>query len=551
MSLHYIKTTPTYFKIIQEIYSEKLDNGLCVNMAVSTNSMSPTIVSGSIITFQKVETYNEGDIIVLKDRNNFLVHRIVKINKNIVITSGDNNFRDDDFTSVNNIMGKVVSVTGNKRSLYNFYTLLEIKIRKIFIFLFIKLKNLIFALSDYYIVKVLLQLIYKIQIIVVKTYFQIFEKENNLYLRGSATAGKLKPGLSDIDFVVLTNKTPDNKSLVSSMGTLSKITPVISFNSFLPVDVYDRLLNMGMIQSYNSYNSYKKLAGNIEHKEVLPKVKSEDLKRIQRVLQNIDHIDDIMFKFSQVKYYHPSYLFHNIKKLFNKIFLLNDVGDEFEDFKNFLNYKNRYKTLHIDTDVYADALYKIIKKIEVPTNDFEAIGSSSLSEVEINNKRVKTFTKIRRYKSYLLEDGFTHKDIFDIIKYTVEENTYPYFCGIMTRELATFLQIYNLDYILNNKFKYKNVITQIYLCDSIKLFNNYQIIKMKDRNTILGTARDIVTLCNQLVLEVNKNYQVSTELQHFLIDNDIDRDLDATGIYFKYIQQLNDLFICTLMSAKR
>jgi signal peptidase I len=541
MSLHYIKTTPAYYKIIEEIYSEKLGLGLPVSMAVSTNSMFPTIMAGSVITFEKKDKYKEGDVVVLKESNGFIVHRIVKINKNIVVTCGDNNFRDDDFTSIKNILGKVVNVTGNKRSLYSYYSQLQIKIRKFFNFIFIKLKNTVFALSDNFLVKLLLLFLYKIQIFVVKTYFKLFEKENNLYLRGSAMSGKIKPGLSDIDFVVLTKKSPDNKSLVNSMGKLSSLTPVISFNSFLPIDVYAKLLKFEMLEDYNSYGS-KKLSGNMDV-QVDKSIADENLVILQRVIENIDYVDDIMFKFSQMKHYHPSYLFHNIKKLFYKLFVLNDIKNEFVDFITFLETKNRYKTLHLDIEEYSKALSRIIQKIDLPSHSLPNLDFSKMSDVVINGKEVKIFTEVRRYKSYILEDGFTHEDIHQLIKYTVEENTYPYFCGIMTKEIANYLQIYNIKFLLEKDFELKEQVTIKYLCDSIKLFNNYQIIKMKDRNTIIGTARDIVILCNSLALRANKDFKIPDELHHFTIDQDIDGGLDATAIYFKYIQQLNELFL--------
>jgi signal peptidase I len=541
MSLQYIKTTPAYHKIIEEIYCEKLDSGLSVNMAVSTNSMYPTISAGSIITFQKADNYKVGDIIVLNQNGKFLVHRIVKINKNIVVTSGDNNFRDDDFTYVSNILGKVIDVTGNKRNLYSFLSIIKIKVRKILLLYFIKLKNLVFRLSDNLIVKYFLLFLYKLQIFIVTNYFKFFEKKSNLYIRGSAMSGNIKPGLSDIDFVVLTEKSPDNKSLVSSMGKLSSLTPVIAFNSFLPVDVYRKLFEFDMVEDYNSYGA-KKLAGNIEVTNI-DKIQDKERDKIQKLIENIDYIDDIMFKFSQMKHYHPSYLFHNIKKLFYKLFLLNDVKNDFTDFINFLESKNRYKTLHLDLEEYAKALSKIITNISIPKHNVDFLDYSSMPDVVINNKKVKVFSQVRRYKSYLLEDDFGYEDIFQFIKYTVEENTYPYFCGIMTKEIATFLQMYNINFILEKDFEYKDQITIKYLCDSIKLFNNYQIIKMKDRNTIINTARDIVLLCRQMARRNNKNYQVPPTLVHFVMDRDIDRHLDATGIYFKYIQELNDLFL--------
>ena len=76
-------------KIIDEIYTEKLEMGLRVCMAVSTDSMYPTILPGSLIEIEKCKEYFEGDVIVIATNKSFIVHRVVKINKNMVVTKGD------------------------------------------------------------------------------------------------------------------------------------------------------------------------------------------------------------------------------------------------------------------------------------------------------------------------------------------------------------------------------------------------------------------------------------------------------------------------------
>lgn len=542
MSLEYIKTTPQYQKIINEIYTEKLDLGLTVNMAVSTNSMYPTIISGSIIEIKKFDEYKVGDVIILETSNGFLVHRIIKINKNAVVTKGDNNINEDECYQVADIRGKVIRVNGNNRGLYDYFNLAKNKIKNFFRFFFIKIKNLVFEYSNNFMVSYLLLAIYKIQILLIRNYFKIFES-SNLYIRGSAAIGKLKPGLSDIDFVLLTKNDDESKFITKTLNLFSYISPVISFNSFLPMKIYSILRSAEMVEDYDSQYNIKKISGKLKKYDLGDRYSNHKLNEIHHTLELIDHVDDVIFKFSQMNHYHPSYLFHNIKKIFLKIFRENEWTDEFDEFVTFLNQSDRDKSLHRDLEEYAKALSLIIKKINIPDNELAPLALKELNKIKIKSKDVYLFQKIRNYKSYLLENDFDHKDLLAIIKYTVEENTYPFSSGVMTFEMANFFQSYYLNFILYNEFEYKEEILLKYLFDSIKFFNNYQIIKMKDRNTIQNTARDIVVLVNYLKTKKDVDYKLSTKLKHFEYELDNDQGLGANEIYLKYINELNTLFV--------
>ncbi len=79
-------------------------------LVVLSGSMEPTLKEGSIVYYKKVNT-NElkvGDIITFKSRdNNFVSHRIEKINENTFTTKGDaNNTIDPSEVPFGNVLGK-------------------------------------------------------------------------------------------------------------------------------------------------------------------------------------------------------------------------------------------------------------------------------------------------------------------------------------------------------------------------------------------------------------------------------------------------------------
>lgn len=84
-------------------------NGYTV-LEVISGSMEPTIHIGDMIAIDtKVEEFSEGDIITFyDDEGSFVTHRIVSIDKNQIITKGDNNNTEDDPISIDKVVGKYV-----------------------------------------------------------------------------------------------------------------------------------------------------------------------------------------------------------------------------------------------------------------------------------------------------------------------------------------------------------------------------------------------------------------------------------------------------------
>lgn len=85
-------------------------NGYAI-LEVISGSMEPTIHVGDLIIINKnEETYNENDIVTFYDQEgSFVTHRIISINKEEMITKGDNNNSEDKPLPTANIVGKYVT----------------------------------------------------------------------------------------------------------------------------------------------------------------------------------------------------------------------------------------------------------------------------------------------------------------------------------------------------------------------------------------------------------------------------------------------------------
>ena len=76
---------------------------------VATGSMYPTIEVGDIVVVNITKDVKENDIIVYKDGENFITHRLIKKNDEEFITKGDANNTEDLPIRENVILGKVVN----------------------------------------------------------------------------------------------------------------------------------------------------------------------------------------------------------------------------------------------------------------------------------------------------------------------------------------------------------------------------------------------------------------------------------------------------------
>lgn len=79
---------------------------------ISTGSMSPTIEVEDIVFVRITTEIKENDIIVFKEDNNLITHRVVKIDGNKIVTKGDANNSNDKEISKEQVVGKVIKIFG-------------------------------------------------------------------------------------------------------------------------------------------------------------------------------------------------------------------------------------------------------------------------------------------------------------------------------------------------------------------------------------------------------------------------------------------------------
>lgn len=77
---------------------------------VATGSMSDTIEIGDIVVVKITKEVNENDIIVFKENESFIVHRLIGKNDNEYITKGDANNSEDKPIKEEQILGKVIKI---------------------------------------------------------------------------------------------------------------------------------------------------------------------------------------------------------------------------------------------------------------------------------------------------------------------------------------------------------------------------------------------------------------------------------------------------------
>ena len=80
--------------------------------AVSSNSMRPVLEKGDLIFIKGVEQKDikVGEIVVYQTEDNFIVHRVVKIEEGQLTTKGDANVIEDAPISYNQVIGRVAKI---------------------------------------------------------------------------------------------------------------------------------------------------------------------------------------------------------------------------------------------------------------------------------------------------------------------------------------------------------------------------------------------------------------------------------------------------------
>lgn len=89
---------------------------------VATGSMEPAISQNDIIVVEKTDKYEVGDIVTFEKDGNFITHRIVLINDDLITTKGDANNASDVSIKKDLIIGKVTKIYKNAGTWQKIFT---------------------------------------------------------------------------------------------------------------------------------------------------------------------------------------------------------------------------------------------------------------------------------------------------------------------------------------------------------------------------------------------------------------------------------------------
>ena len=77
---------------------------------VATGSISPTIEVGDVVITKITKDVNKNDVIVYKDGESIITHRLIEKNEEEIITRGDANNSEDKPIKENMIIGQVIKI---------------------------------------------------------------------------------------------------------------------------------------------------------------------------------------------------------------------------------------------------------------------------------------------------------------------------------------------------------------------------------------------------------------------------------------------------------
>jgi hypothetical protein len=95
-----------------ELVREELAQGSLIRLRVSGHSMAPLVTLGDVVLIQRAnwEDLHRGDLLLVEQRGDFLVHRLVAANAHRLQTKGDNASHADLPLTPQAVLGRVVAV---------------------------------------------------------------------------------------------------------------------------------------------------------------------------------------------------------------------------------------------------------------------------------------------------------------------------------------------------------------------------------------------------------------------------------------------------------
>lgn len=106
---------------IANLIGEEVGEGIQTRLRIAGNSMFPIFRSGDIAFVERKSSQdcNQGDVIVSRIQDGFLMHRLIEKNDARLILQGDNCILTDPPIVPNSIFGEVVSVKRNNKQTYS------------------------------------------------------------------------------------------------------------------------------------------------------------------------------------------------------------------------------------------------------------------------------------------------------------------------------------------------------------------------------------------------------------------------------------------------
>ena len=80
--------------------------GVGVSVVLS-GSMEPTLSVNDLVIVRAAESYAEGDVVVYQSGSSLVIHRIVRVEDEYVVTKGDANNTEDDPVSLSAVKGRM------------------------------------------------------------------------------------------------------------------------------------------------------------------------------------------------------------------------------------------------------------------------------------------------------------------------------------------------------------------------------------------------------------------------------------------------------------
>lgn len=99
-------------KLTSRFLQNALEQGASLKVRVEGRCMEPVIKPGSFVKVERLDGLRVGSVVLLKDhRNRYLVHRVVCMNAESVVTCGDRNHFVDHPVPYSSILGIIRSVS--------------------------------------------------------------------------------------------------------------------------------------------------------------------------------------------------------------------------------------------------------------------------------------------------------------------------------------------------------------------------------------------------------------------------------------------------------